>query len=155
MTTIAELLSTSPELAGLTSEQIEAVAECGTKLGVETGEYLFREGEPADSFFIIERGSVALELHAPTRGHLVIETLERNEIVGWSWLFAPYRWQFDGRAAEPTDLASFDGARVRALCEGDHELGYQLMSRFTAVVLGRLQATRVQLLDVYGRADIA
>jgi CRP-like cAMP-binding protein len=155
MTTIAEMLSTSPELAGLANHHVEALTECGSKLRAEADEYLFREGEPADRFFIIEQGAIALEMHAPERGRLVIETLERSEIVGWSWLFAPYRWQFDGRVTEPTDLASFDGARVRALCESDHELGYQLMSRFTAVVLGRLQSTRVQLLDVYGRADVA
>jgi len=71
-------------------------------------------------------------------------------VVGWSWLFAPYRWQFDGRAVQPCSLVSFDGARLRARCEADHELGYELMRRFAESIVERLQATRHQLLDVYG-----
>ena len=82
----------------------------------------------------------------------MIETLHPGEVVGWSWLFAPYRWQFDGRVTEPSDLVTFDGACLRGKCDADHELGYQLMSRFAANVIARLQATRLQLLDVYGHA---
>ena len=73
-------------------------------------------------------------------------------MVGWSWLFAPYRWQLDGRAVQPCELIAFDGACLRGKCETDHELGYQLMRRFAANLVARLQATRFQLLDVYGNA---
>jgi CRP/FNR family cyclic AMP-dependent transcriptional regulator len=93
-------------------------------------------------------------VHAPGRGALVIETLSASDVVGWSWLFEPYRWQLDGRATEPSELVSFDGACLRGKCEEDHELGYQLMRRFAANVIDRLQATRFQLLDVYGRAPV-
>jgi CRP/FNR family cyclic AMP-dependent transcriptional regulator len=117
---------------------------------VDGGTYLLREGEPADRFFLIREGAVALEIHSPGRGAIVIETLHPGEIVGWSWLFAPYRWQLDGRTVEPTALVAFDGACLRGKCEADHELGYQLMSRFAASLVQRLQATRLQLLDVYG-----
>ena len=71
--------------------------------------------------------------------------------MGWSWLFAPHRWQFDGRAVDPTRTIAFDGTCLRGKCDADHELGYQLMRRFAAVAVERLQATRLQLLDVYGQ----
>jgi CRP-like cAMP-binding protein len=114
------------------------------------GEYLFREGEQADVFYVIRHGSVALELHVPAREAVTIETLHQGDLLGWSWLFPPYRWEFDGRAREDTALISFDGACLRGKCDADHQLGYDVMSRFAQVIIARLQATRLRLLDVYG-----
>jgi hypothetical protein len=79
----------------------------------------------------------------------VITTLHAGELLGWSWLFEPYRWRIDGRAVAPTLLVAFDGTCVRALCEADHELGYRLLRRLAAAAIERLQETRLQLLDVY------
>jgi CRP-like cAMP-binding protein len=111
---------------------------------------LFREGEPADIFYLLRRGRVALELHAPERGGLVIDTIEPDEVVGWSWLFPPYRWHFDARAASEVRAVAFDGACLRGKCDDDKELGYELMKRFGQVMIDRMQHARVRLLDVYG-----
>jgi hypothetical protein len=111
-----------------------------------------QEGDPAHKFFLIRRGAIALEIHAPGRGPLRIETLGAGEVVGWSWLFPPHRWAMDGRALESLHVVSFDGACLRGKCEADLELGYELMRRFAAVMVDRLQATRLQLIDVYGHA---
>ena len=152
MQTIKELIKQYPVFAGLEQSQLELIAGCGHNEHVEGGTLLLREGEPADVFFLIRHGVVALEVHAPARGPLQIETLSAGEVVGWSWLFPPYRWQMDGRAVEACSLVAFDGACLRGKCESDHDLGYELMKRFAASVVDRLQATRFQLLDVYGRA---
>jgi CRP/FNR family transcriptional regulator, cyclic AMP receptor protein len=150
--TIDELITESPTFAGLDPPQLELIAGCARNEHVEAGTLLLREGEPADTFFLIRRGVVALEVHAPGRNALQIETLGPSEVVGWSWLFPPYRWQMDGRAVEACSLVVFDGACLRGKCEEDHDLGYELMKRFAANVVDRLQATRLQLLDVYGLA---
>jgi CRP-like cAMP-binding protein len=121
---------------------------------VDADTYLLRESYPADTFFLIRRGAVALEVHGPGRGALLIETLAPGDAVGWSWLFAPYSWQLDARTLEPCSLVAIDGACLRGKCEADHELGYELMRRFAAELVDRLQATRMQLLDVYGDARI-
>jgi len=155
MQTLDELIAAAPMFAGLAPEHLALIAACASNERFDAGEYLFREGAPADRFFLIRTGAVSLEVDAPGRGALVIETLHQGDVAGWSWLFEPYRWELDARAREPVGVVAFDGLCLRGKCDVDHELGYQLMSRFTAVVLGRLQATRVQLLDVYGRADIA
>ena len=97
---------------------------------------------------------MALELAVPQHDPLTISTLHDGEMVGWSWLFEPHRWAFDARAVEDTGVVAFDGACLRGKCEADHELGYQLMRRFAAVLVDRLQATRLQLLDVYGGARV-
>ncbi|HYM55894.1 MAG TPA: cyclic nucleotide-binding domain-containing protein [Solirubrobacteraceae bacterium] len=149
---LEELIAASPVFAGLAPAQLELIAGCGVNEHFAAGDQLFREGGPADRFFLIREGAVALEIDAPGRGALVIETLHEGEVAGWSWLFEPYRWQFDARATAPTRVVAFDGACLRGKCEADHELGYELMRRFAASLIDRLQATRLQLLDVYGHA---
>jgi CRP-like cAMP-binding protein len=152
MRTIDELIGESPVFTGLEQAHLELIAGCARNVHIEPGAMLMREGEPADRFFLIRHGVVALEVDAPGRGSLVVQTLHEGEVVGWSWLFAPYRWQNDGRAVASCSLVMFDGACLRGKCEDDHELGYQLMTRFAATVIERLQGTRLQLLDLYGRA---
>jgi CRP/FNR family cyclic AMP-dependent transcriptional regulator len=150
MRTIDELITDSPTFGGLEPAQLEFIAGCARNEHVEAGTMLMREGEPAERFWLIRRGVVALELYAPGREPLVIETLEPGDVVGWSWLFAPYRWALDGRTQGDCHLITFDGVCLRGKCESDHDLGYALMSRFAADIVGRLQATRLQLADVHG-----
>jgi hypothetical protein len=94
---------------------------------------------------------VAVELHHPPRGTALIETIEAGEVLGWSWLFPPYRWHFDARALLPVRATAFDGRCLRGKCADDRDLGYELMSRFAQILIDRLQWTRLRLLDVYGR----
>jgi CRP/FNR family transcriptional regulator, cyclic AMP receptor protein len=152
MRTIDQLIAETTTFAGLAPEHLEFIAGCAWNERIPAGTRLLREGEPADRFYIIRHGTVALEFEAPGPGALVIETLHDGDVVGWSWLFAPYRWAMDGRAVEACSVTTFDGACLRGKCEADHELGYQLMSRFAQNVIERLQSTRMQLVDVYGRA---
>jgi CRP/FNR family cyclic AMP-dependent transcriptional regulator len=148
--TIDALIGEVPAFAGLGPAQLELIAGCATNVRAATGAYLFREGDRADVFYAIRHGAVALELHVPARDAVTIDTLHDGDLLGWSWLFAPYRWEFDGRARQDTALISFDGACLRGKCDSDHELGYELMQRFAQVIIARLQATRLRLLDVYG-----
>lgn len=154
MQTLPELIADAPVFAGLPTAERQLIAGCARTERAGRGTMLLREGAPADRFFLIRSGTVALELHAPGRDPLLIQTLSDGDVVGWSWLFAPYRWQMDGRATTDCALIGFDGACLRAKCDEDHELGFQLMRRFAAVVIERLQATRFQLVDVYGRASV-
>jgi len=144
------LIAEAPAFAGLAPAQLEYIAGCATNVRAAAGEYVFREGQRADVFYAVRHGSLALELHVPARDAVTIDTLHDGDLVGWSWLFPPYRWEFDGRAREDTALISFDGTCLRGKCEADHELGYELMTRFAQVIIARLQATRLRLLDVYG-----
>ncbi len=153
METIEALLKDIPFFAGLTDEQLELIAGCGANRHFEANELLFREGEHADTFYCVRHGSVALEMFVPSRGSITIETLEAGEVVGWSWLFAPYRWHFDARALDVVRVTAFDGTCLRGKCEADPAFGYALMSRFAQILIERLQWTRLRLLDLYGRGD--
>jgi CRP/FNR family transcriptional regulator, cyclic AMP receptor protein len=135
---------------GLSPDQLALLAGCAGNVHFSAGEHLFRQGDPADSFFVVRHGSVALETFVPARGSILIETIEAGEVIGWSWLFAPYRWHLDARALSPVRATGFDGACLREKCAEDPVLGYELMTRFAQVLIERLQATRLRLLDVYG-----
>lgn len=153
MLTALELVAASDVFAGLEPAHLALVAGCGRLARFDAGSFLCREGEPADAFHVLRSGRVALEIAAPGRGAIVIETLGPGDTVGWSWLFPPYRWQLDAVATEPVATVAFDGACLRGKAETDHELGYQLMRRFSQLTIQRLMATRLQLLDVYGHGS--
>ena len=142
METIETILHDVPLFEGLTPAELELIAGCGSNVRFREGELLFRDGDEADTFYVLRHGSVALETFVPARGPVTIETLEAGEVVGWSWLFPPYRWHFDARALSLVRATSFDGACLRGKCESDPRLGYDLMSRFAQVVIERLQWTR-------------
>ncbi len=149
---LESLLAEHPFFEGLEPDYVSFIAGCGANVKFEAGEYIFREGEPADHFYIIRHGRVQLEIFVPERGPLAIETIGEGEVLGAAWLFPPYRWSLDARALEMTRAVALDGACLRGKCEEDHHLGYELMRRFAPIITKRLQATRLQILDVYGRA---
>ena len=127
------------------------LAGCASNVVFDAGERLFVEGDPADRFWIVRHGQVGLEVTAPGAGQLIIETLGPGAVVGWSWLVAPYRWSFDAVAQETTRAVVVR----RGLPAGQDGLRSawsvtQLMGRFLPIVVDRLQATRLRLLDLYG-----
>lgn len=136
--------------AGLREEYIQLLVGCARNVHRGAGEYLYRHGDPADEFFLIRHGRVALEISAPGRTANTFQTLGPGEIVGVSWLLPPYRWAYDARVVEPVRAIGMDAKCLRGKCDADHDLGYEMMLRFVPVLVERLQATRMQLLDVYG-----
>lgn len=131
----------------------ELLAGCGRNVQVHPG-LLAKAGDPANQFFAIRRGRVSIELHSPERGPLIVYTAESGDVVGWSWLFPPYRWKFDVRAMEQVHAISFDGECLRGKCERDPAMGFEFMKRFAQVFMERLEATRLQLLDIYGSSTM-
>jgi CRP/FNR family transcriptional regulator, cyclic AMP receptor protein len=139
-----------PFFAGLGPEFATAISGCARNLRFAVGEYLFREDQPANEFYPIRHGTVALELHAPGQAVIVIATLREGDILDAAWLAPPYRWTFDARAAELLRALGVNARCLRDKCEADHDLGYELMKRFVGAMGERLRATRLQVLDVYG-----
>jgi CRP/FNR family transcriptional regulator, cyclic AMP receptor protein len=154
MQAIDELLGQAPALEGIGSAHLELIAGCAHNEVFEEGAYLMREGDPADRFYVIRRGRVAMETFIPQRGGLTVETIDDGALLGWSWLVPPYRAHLDVRALTEVHAISFDAACLRGKCEQDPALGYELMKRFVPVIVERLQATRFRLLDVYGHVEV-
>lgn len=137
--------------AGMKREHLQLLVGCASNVRFEAGQFILREGEEANEFYLIRHGRVALEVATPARGPLTIQTLGEGEILGWSWLVPPYRWKFDARAVELTRAIALDGKCLRQKSESDYALGYELLKRFSQVMVEHLQAARFQLLNVYER----
>jgi CRP/FNR family transcriptional regulator, cyclic AMP receptor protein len=150
METLERIIREHPFFAGLNEKFLELVSGCAKNVRFEPGEYLVREGEPANQFYLIRSGKVALDISAAGRGTVTFQTVREGEIVGVSWLIPPYRWMYDAKAAEPTRAISIDASCLRRKSEADHDLGYEMMKRLVPILVQRLQATRLQILDVYG-----
>ncbi len=151
MAGLDQIVSEQPFFAGLAPEYSELVAGCARNHMFQAQQYLFHEADPANEFFLIRHGKVALEIAAPGRPPVVFATLREGDIVGASWLVPPYVWMFDARAMDLTRAIGIDAACLRRKCEADHHLGYEMMKRFLPIFVKRLHDTRLQILDVYGR----
>jgi CRP-like cAMP-binding protein len=141
-------IAAHPFLIGISAHHIRLLADCAMRSHFRAGEVIFREGESANRFYLIERGRVVLE--SSTLGEPVkIEEIGDGDLLGWSWLFPPYAWHFRARALDDTTAIFFYGTVLREYSEKDHSLGLELFKRMSAVMLRRLQAARQKLLNVH------
>ena len=152
MESLARLLKEHPFLRGLNDYQVEFLTGCASNVRFAADEFLFKEGQEAGASYLLRSGRIVLEVNVPGRGPAQLQTVEAGDVLGWSWLYPPYRWQFDARAVEPVRAFALDGTCLRNKCEADHDFGYELVKRFLYQVHTRLERARMQLLDVY-RAD--
>ena len=150
MKTLDAVIAESPVFAGLTQEQLEFIVGCAQNVHFEEGQQIAKRGDSADTFYLIRVGEVALDIDVPNKNPVRIDTVEAGQVLGWSWLIPPYQWNYDVTATELVRAVAFDGACLRGKCETDTALGYELLSRFSQIIVGRLQATRLRLLDIYG-----
>jgi CRP/FNR family cyclic AMP-dependent transcriptional regulator len=135
-----------PFFLAMSEHHIRLLADCALRSHFEKGQIIFREGEIANRFYLIECGKVVLE--SSTLGEAVaIDEIGDGDLLGWSWLFPPYAWHFTARALEPTTAIFFYGTVLRDYCEKDHSLGFELFKRMSVVMLRRLQAARQKLLN--------
>ena len=150
MESLAKVLKEHPFLKGMEERYIDLITGCASNVVFKKDEFIFREGDEANQFYFIRHGKIIIETYIPERGPMAIQTREEGDVTGWSWLVPPYRWHFDARAVELTRAIALDGKCLRGKLQDDHELGYELMRRFTIIMAERLEATRIQLLDMYG-----
>ena len=149
METLERIIADHPFFEGLESYYIGLLVSCAANERFDAGSYVFKEGGEANAFYLIRAGKIALEVFSPQHKPIVISTLCEGEILGWSWLLPPYHWRFHAHAVEDTRAIALDGKCLREKCEQNHDLGYELLKRFSLIVDRRLEATRLQLLDVY------
>ena len=147
---IAAELGQHPFMKGFPEGLVARMADCVDGLATwDEDEVIFRSGGEATKCYLIQSGEVAVEIHSPGAGSRIVQTVARGRVLGWSWLFEPYRWAFDVRVLTPTRAIVLDGAAIRNLMTEEPDLGYLIMSRFAGLIAARLQATRLQLLDLY------
>ena len=149
METLQGILTAHPFFTDFPTRHLELVVGCASNVRFGAGEFILREGQEAEKFYLIREGKVALQITSERRGPLNILTLGEGDILGWSWLFPPYRWKFSARSIDPTRAFAMDGHCLRDKAEQDHDLGYELLKRFSRVFETRMETMRLQLANVY------
>ena len=149
METLERIITEHPFFVGLDDAFTNLMVGCASNVRFQARTYILKEGDPANTFYLIREGKVAVEVLAPQRPPIIISTLSNGEILGWSWLLPPFQWKFHARAVEDVRAIALDGKCLRTKCEENHDLGYEILKRFARIIELRLDATRLQLLDVY------
>ncbi|MGO4879385.1 MAG: cyclic nucleotide-binding domain-containing protein [Bryobacteraceae bacterium] len=147
--TLEKIIADHPFFADLETYYTSLLVSCATNLRFPAGKYILREGEEANEFYLIREGRVSIEINHPQGKSIVVHKLGEGDILGWSWLVPPYTWSFHARAETATRVIALDGKCLRNKCEQNHDLGYELLKRFAQIMNSRLDATRMQLLDLY------
>jgi CRP/FNR family cyclic AMP-dependent transcriptional regulator len=146
----AATLAAHPFLRGMSRDQLSVLAETACDVSFLAKHRLFDDGGNATRFWLIQSGHVSLDLDVPGEGPVIIETIGMGELLGWSWLFPPFKWAFGAAAATAVEAFEFDARAVRDLCTADPALGYELNQRITEVLAKRLRATRIRLITRSG-----
>ncbi|NCC21504.1 MAG: cyclic nucleotide-binding domain-containing protein [Alphaproteobacteria bacterium] len=150
---VRDYLASIDFFTGMKEEHVELISGCGELVQFKAGEFLIKEGDKAEKFYVIREGEATIETYVPGQGAKIMMTVKKGGIVGYSWLFEPYRSSFDVRALTDMRAIQLDGACLRGKAENDHELGYHLMNRVARVILKRLHASRQQMVDVYEKLE--
>jgi len=153
--TIAEILSEKNFFFGLKPEYINFLAGCASKRQIRKDEVLFPHGQTADRFFMVLSGRITLEVAAIEGPPLELQSVGADEMLGWSWLIPPYKWTFQARTVEPTEVLEFDGKAVFERCEKEPELGYELLKRFSALMSERLAFARRKMMEEWSPPGFA
>jgi len=120
----------------------------------EPGQELFREGDESEVLGIVIKGRVALRTRVPERGDFTILTVEPGDVYLWSALVPPYRATSTAVAIEALEAITFEGPALRAALREDAALAQALYPRVLVAVARRLNATRVQLLDLFAAEQV-
>ena len=152
---LATRVAFHPFVAGMNHTQHTLLTDCAVARHFNANQTIFREGEFANGFYLVETGRVALKSEAGFGESIPIQILGAGDLLGWSWMFPPYVWQFTARAIEPASALFFYAAILRGYCEKNHSLGYELLKRISAVMVTRLQAAHDQMLSLYCNRRVA
>ncbi|UOA08985.1 Crp/Fnr family transcriptional regulator [Methylobacter sp. S3L5C] len=152
---ISEYLSAHEFFSGLSDDVLKFLCECSSTCELKKGHILFRPGENANNFYVIYRGCISMQIPAIIGPALEIQALGKGEVLGWSWLISPYKWNFQTKAEEDSELFQFDGAAILAKCEQEPKFGYQLLKRFTVLMSVGLNAARQKMMEEWNPAGFA
>ena len=150
-----EYLSAHAFFAGLNQDFLQLLSGFATEKQVKQDEVLFQQGKPADKFYLVREGRVSVQVPALVGPAMELQVLGENQILGWSWLIPPYRWNFMARALEDSVVLEFDGTAILARCEQDPEFGYELFKRFTELMSTRLNAARQTMMEQWNPPGFA
>ena len=150
-----EYLSAHEFFSEFSDDVLKFLCECSSTHEIKKGQILFRQGENADKFYVVRNGRISIQMPAIMGPTLEIQTLDKDQVLGWSWLISPYKWNFQTKAEEDSELLQFDGAAILARCEQEPKFGYELLKKFAVLMSVGLNAARQKMMDEWNPAGFA
>jgi CRP/FNR family transcriptional regulator, cyclic AMP receptor protein len=150
-----EYLSAHEFFSELSDDALKFLSECSSTREIKKGQILFQLGENADKFYVVRHGRITIQMPAILGPNLEIQTLGKDQVLGWSWLISPYKWNFQAKAEEDSVLLQFDGVAILRQCEQDPKFGYALLKKFAGLMSIRLDAARRKMMDEWNPAGFA
>ena len=150
-----EYLSAHEFFSEFSDEDLKFLCECSRTFEINKGQILFRQGENADKFYVVRSGRISIQMPAIMGPTLEIQTLDKDQVLGWSWLISPYKWNFQTKAEEDSELLQFDGTAILARCEQDPKFGYELLKKFAGLMSERLNVARQKIMDEWNPIGFA
>jgi CRP-like cAMP-binding protein len=147
---LGEVIGQHRLFTGLDPAFLDLVAGCSANRVFPPGTVLAREGDDFDRIYLVRAGRVGLDVGAPGRGRLRIQTVGPDEVLGLSWLVPPHVWRYDCTTIDEVRAVEIDATCLRTKCEADPAVGYAVLKRFMQPIVERLHSARLQLMDVYG-----
>lgn len=142
---LRDRVAAHPFLAGMSTQHLELLADCAELKQLQANEVVFRAGDRAQGFYLVESGRIAVEADAADRPSIGIDVVQAGEPLGWSWMFEPFVCEYGARAVEPTTTLFFDAARLTQHRGADLTLGHELFKRMSQVMVRRLNAARAKI----------
>jgi CRP-like cAMP-binding protein len=146
---LIETLAGISFLQGASRTHLEQIAEVAQVRDYADSDVVFREGEVADSAYLVVSGKLSLRLSPTTIYRKDLVTVGKGEMLGWSSLVEHSHFAATAVAVEPTQLVRIDGKRLRAICDEDLQFGYEFTRRVMVALAKRLLATWTQLSHLY------
>lgn len=150
-----EYLSTHEFFSGLSDDILSFLCEYSSAFAIKKGQLLFLQGENSNTFYVVRTGRITIKIPSIMGPSLEIQTLGENQVLGWSWLISPYKWNFQAEAKEDSELLMFDGPSILARCEQDPRFGYELLKKFAALMSKRLDVARQKMMDEWNPPGFA
>jgi len=139
----------SPFLANFSPRVREKLLSIAGESQYKAGQDIFHEGDPSLFLYIVKTGQVAVEMHVPSKGRRTILSASPGDVFGWSALVEPRIETASARAVEDTTVFTMKGGELMDLCREDPLLGFELYRALAEIIMARLIASRLQLLDVF------
>ncbi|MFF1276826.1 cyclic nucleotide-binding domain-containing protein [Streptomyces marokkonensis] len=136
-------------LTALPPPQRARLMELAREVSFPEDTRIFEAGGTADRFWVIRSGAVSLDQQVNDLRRVTVAGLGAGDLLGWSWLFPPHRWDFGAVAFSPVRAYEFEAAAVLRLCEKDPQLGLTLVRNVAEVLAHRLETTRGKLMEQY------
>jgi CRP-like cAMP-binding protein len=152
---ITEYLSAHEFFSEFSDDSLKFLCECSSTREIKKGQILFLQGENADKFYVVRNGRISIQMPAIMGPALEIQTVDKDQVLGWSWLISPYQWNFQAKAEEDSELLQFDGTAILARCEQEPKFGYELLKKFAALMSVGLNAARQKMMNEWNPIGFA